>query len=150
MYLKEHIQPGTISMSNPTPPEALRRIEECRNLKSTELDLSSCGLTEIPSELADLVWLEKVNISRNQISEIENLDSLSSLKILTAIRQPKGLHRHQRNPTQQRRGYSRRHQYRRPETHQARQINLTSTGYDEPETPLSIYFLLPQGPGFQG
>ena len=70
-------------MSSTTPPEALHRIEECRANRSPELDLSDYELTKVPVELADLVWLEKLNLSKNQISEIRNLDALTALTELS-------------------------------------------------------------------
>ena len=69
-------------MSSSTPPEALRRIEECRKTGNPKLDLSSCGLTEIPIEITDLIGLEILDLSSNQISEIKNLDSLTALTVL--------------------------------------------------------------------
>lgn len=62
-----------------TPPEALRRIEACKKTKNKELDLSGCELTDIPHEIADLVWLEKLSISGNQISAIAGLENLVKL-----------------------------------------------------------------------
>ena len=48
----------------PTPLEiALERIEECRRTRSTALDLSNLGLEEIPEQVFELTWLEKLNVS---------------------------------------------------------------------------------------
>lgn len=59
--------------------QALERIAECRATRSTELDLSGLGLLEIPAEVADLVWLERLELSNNQISRIEGLERISGL-----------------------------------------------------------------------
>ena len=51
---------------NPTPLEiALERIEECRRTRSTELDLSGLGLDEIPEQVFELTWLEKLDVSED-------------------------------------------------------------------------------------
>lgn len=42
---------------------ALRLIEECKKTKSKKLDLGKCGLTEVPVEVGELVWLEELNFS---------------------------------------------------------------------------------------
>ena len=42
---------------------ALERIEECRRTRSTALDLSNLGLEEIPEQVFELTWLEKLNVS---------------------------------------------------------------------------------------
>ncbi|QQZ28335.1 TIR domain-containing protein [Thiothrix subterranea] len=48
----------------PTPLEiALERIEECRRTRSTALDLSGLGLDEIPEQVFELTWLEKLKVS---------------------------------------------------------------------------------------
>ncbi len=82
-------------MSSTTSPEALRRIEECRTTRKPKLDLSECDLAEVPSELVDLVWMKNLNLSKNQISEIKNLDALTALTELdlsyNEISQTKGL-----------------------------------------------------------
>ena len=37
---------------------ALRLIEENKKTRAPFLDLGNCGLTEVPEELGELVWLE--------------------------------------------------------------------------------------------
>ncbi|MEA5532798.1 leucine-rich repeat domain-containing protein [Crocosphaera sp. XPORK-15E] len=69
------------------PEEIKRRIDEVKAKRLTKLDLSNEWdtpdeetLTEIPSEVFELEWLEKLDLSNNQINEIsETLTSLSDL-----------------------------------------------------------------------
>ena len=42
---------------------ALRLIEENKKTKATFLDLGNCGLTEVPEEIGELVWLESIAFS---------------------------------------------------------------------------------------
>lgn len=42
---------------------ALKLIEENRNTKAPTLDLSNCGMTEIPAQLTELLWLEELFIA---------------------------------------------------------------------------------------
>jgi hypothetical protein len=37
---------------------ALRLIKENKKTRSTTLDLGNCGLTKVPEEIGELVWLE--------------------------------------------------------------------------------------------
>ncbi|MEO0584887.1 MAG: leucine-rich repeat domain-containing protein, partial [Bacteroidota bacterium] len=71
--------------------ERIREVERTRN---TILNLGNCGLTEIPLEVCNMIWLEELILSddwindqqvklSNQISEIPlNINQLSSLKKL--------------------------------------------------------------------
>ena len=53
-----------LTLMTPPPLEiALERIDECRRTRSTELDLSKLGLTEIPPQVFELTWLEKLDVS---------------------------------------------------------------------------------------
>jgi len=45
---------------------ALRLIEENIKNHATFLDLGNCGLTEVPKEIAQLVWLEQLSFSRTR------------------------------------------------------------------------------------
>ena len=38
---------------------ALKLIEEAKEKRLTRLDLGNCGLTELPDEVFELVWLEE-------------------------------------------------------------------------------------------
>lgn len=42
---------------------ALQCIAENKKTKATFLDLSNCGLTEIPIDIGELVWLESVSFA---------------------------------------------------------------------------------------
>ena len=66
---------------------ALERIAECKRTKDTSLDLSGLGLTEIPEEVFELVWLEELSffcgygqkgleIISPEISKLVNLKKL--------------------------------------------------------------------------
>lgn len=63
--------------------EAQERIAVCKQNKAKRLDLISLNLTAIPAELNDLVWLEKLELSYNQISEIKGLEKLTNLTKLS-------------------------------------------------------------------
>ncbi len=69
-------------MNSTTPQEALDRIAECRRTKSKTLDLSKLGLTNIPVEISELVWLERLYLENNQLTKIEGLEKLSNLSTL--------------------------------------------------------------------
>jgi internalin A len=66
----------------PTPRRALERIAQCKRERSEMLDLIGMDLSEIPPELAELIWLEYLNLSNNQIRRIENLEHLIHLSEL--------------------------------------------------------------------
>lgn len=65
-----------------TNREALDRIAECKKNKRERLDLSNLALAKIPEEIAELEWLNELDLSANLISKIEGLQSLTSLMIL--------------------------------------------------------------------
>jgi hypothetical protein len=72
------------------PEEVRRRIEECKEQRLTALDLSHSwntpddkNLTAIPDEVLDFVWLEKLDLSYNQLSEIP--DSITRLQNLLEL-----------------------------------------------------------------
>ena len=62
--------------------EVQQRIDECRKNKSEGLDLSECGLSTIPFEISNFTWLKNLDLSSNQISRIEGLESLVNLSKL--------------------------------------------------------------------
>ena len=71
-----------------TPLEiAQQRIDECRETRSAELDLSQLGLDVIPDEVFGLTWLEKLDISGvgDNIGKISDLSPLSGLTALTSL-----------------------------------------------------------------
>ncbi len=63
---------------------ALDRIAENKKTKSKILDLGNCGLTEIPKELFDCVWLEELNLGelnepeKREAGELNKLNNISS------------------------------------------------------------------------
>ncbi|MBP9196968.1 MAG: TIR domain-containing protein [Saprospiraceae bacterium] len=63
--------------------EALKRIEEEKKKRTGRLNLSNCGLKEIPKEIANMTWLTTLNLYANYISKIEGLDNLIGLKSLS-------------------------------------------------------------------
>src|SRR5208283_1184687 len=42
--------------------DALQLIAENKRTRDTFLDLGNCGLTEVPAEVGDLVWLESLSL----------------------------------------------------------------------------------------
>jgi hypothetical protein len=44
---------------------AKKLIAESKRTLATFLDLGNCGMTEIPEEIGDLVWLESLLLSQN-------------------------------------------------------------------------------------
>jgi hypothetical protein len=71
------------------PEEVRRRIEECKEQRLTALDLNNFGapdkekLTAIPAEVFDFVWLEALDLSSNQLSELP--DSITRLQNLSQL-----------------------------------------------------------------
>ena len=57
-------------------------LAETKKSHSTYLDLSKLDLNQIPFDLLEMDWLEELNLSRNQISRISNLDKLNKLNRL--------------------------------------------------------------------
>lgn len=68
--------------NNEANSKVLERIEACIAEKATTLDLSSLGLEEIPKEVGKCVWLQELNLSNNQITEIKGLEQLIELEEL--------------------------------------------------------------------
>ena len=46
---------------------ALKLIREAKEKRSTRLDLGNCGLTELPEELFECVWLEELIIENHRV-----------------------------------------------------------------------------------
>ena len=61
---------------------ALQRIREAKEKQLTTLDLSDCGLTEIPEEVGEMVWLERLSLDKNRISDVKPLEGLINLQYL--------------------------------------------------------------------
>jgi signal recognition particle receptor subunit beta len=62
--------------------QALKRIAEAKQKRLTRLDLGNYGLTEWPPELFELDWLEELNLSFNQLSDVSALAALTGLTSL--------------------------------------------------------------------
>lgn len=57
---------------------ALKRIAKNKKTKARSLDLSDCGLTTLPSELGDCIWLEEL-ILGNELPVLKTLRYVSAL-----------------------------------------------------------------------
>jgi GTPase SAR1 family protein len=72
-----------------TPEDiAQQRIDECRRTRSTSLDLSKLGLTEIPTEVFELTWLEKLDVSEDwerKEAKGKITETPAAIKQLTAL-----------------------------------------------------------------
>lgn len=62
--------------------EAIEIIKKCREEMNPLLDLSGCNLFNIPRDLLKMPWLTKLDLKKNAIRKIENLDNLSKLEQL--------------------------------------------------------------------
>ncbi len=72
--------------------EALRRIEEARNTRSTVLDLSGLGLRSLPPELFELTYLTRLYLGNNALTDLPaELAELSSLTTLNLSGIPFGM-----------------------------------------------------------
>lgn len=63
--------------------EVQEKIAICKAKRLLYLDLSHHGLTEIPPEVGTLVWLERLTLSHNHISDISQLSSLKKIHKLS-------------------------------------------------------------------
>ncbi len=63
---------------------ALRRIAENKRTRDPLLDLSNCRLSEIPTEVEDLIWLESISFSHTQVSDLTPLVRVPGLQMLDA------------------------------------------------------------------
>ena len=61
---------------------ALQRIREAKAKHLTELDLSTCGLSQLPNELFELIWLKTLFLDGNQIRDVSPLAQLNNLSVL--------------------------------------------------------------------
>src|SRR5271157_3910111 len=63
--------------------DALQLIAENKRTRATFLDLGKCGLSEVPAEVGELVWLEFVQLNGNpQVTDLAPLAGLSALQSL--------------------------------------------------------------------
>jgi internalin A len=76
-------KPSARATASDPMAEAERRIAEARQKNATELDLSSLGLTEMPSSLFKLKQLQELNLRNNQLREVPaELGKLKQLDVL--------------------------------------------------------------------
>ncbi len=61
---------------------AIERIAENKQTQDKFLDLGNCGLTELPEELFDCVWLENLNLKENKITKLNGIEKLENLEVL--------------------------------------------------------------------
>ena len=66
----------------PTKPTALQRIAAAKQQQLTELDLCDCQLRKIPAELLELIWLQQLDLSLNNIQDLTPLTKLTQLTAL--------------------------------------------------------------------
>ena len=66
-----------------TTDEIRPTIQQVKQHRLTELDLSSNSLSAIPTEVFDLTWLEKLNLSENKLTSLpESISRLTKLSVL--------------------------------------------------------------------
>ncbi len=53
-----------------TPDNVLKKIEEAKRNKSTELNLGDCGLTQFPQEILELTNLTELDLINNQLTTV--------------------------------------------------------------------------------
>ncbi|MGB5507209.1 MAG: leucine-rich repeat domain-containing protein, partial [Sulfurovum sp.] len=61
----------------------MEKIAICKAERMPYLDLSHLGLSEIPPEVGSLVWLERLSLSGNHISDLSALTSLTKIHKLS-------------------------------------------------------------------
>jgi len=57
---------------------ALRLIEENKKTRAPFLDLGNCGLTEVPEEIGELVWLEELSFSSEYFKDGSLIEKLNT------------------------------------------------------------------------
>jgi|GEM_PF-4109869 len=62
--------------------EAIDIIKKCEREKESFLDLSGCNLYNIPRDLLKMPWITKLDLKKNAIRKIENLENLTELEYL--------------------------------------------------------------------
>jgi len=67
----------------PEPEKAKELIAENKRTKATSLDLNDCGLTTLPAEVGEMVWLRKLHLSNNhELVDVTPLVGLPDLQEL--------------------------------------------------------------------
>ena len=77
-----HEQAKGLAPDDAVPEKAERRIADNKRTRYKSLDLSGCGLTKVPAELGEMVWLESLDLRRN-----EGLTDFAALAALSALQQ---------------------------------------------------------------
>ncbi len=71
---------------NKPESEALRRIAENKQTKNKLLTLSNCqDLTSLPEEISDFLWLQQLDISHSDITDLTPLSTLLNLQWLRVL-----------------------------------------------------------------
>ena len=71
-------EPEPNAIGQPMPERAKHRIAENRRTRNKSLDLSNCGLTEVPTEVSELVLLETLILTSNErLTDLAPLAGLS-------------------------------------------------------------------------
>jgi Leucine-rich repeat (LRR) protein len=66
-----------------TTDEIRQKIQQVKKQRLTQLDLSSNSLTEIPTEVFELEWLETLNLGNNRLTSVpESITRLTNLSQL--------------------------------------------------------------------
>jgi Leucine-rich repeat (LRR) protein len=60
------------------------KIRHAKRGNERSLDLSNCGLSELPTDLLQLTMLEVLNISNNKLSHLRRIESLPNLRVVDA------------------------------------------------------------------
>ncbi len=76
-------KPTPQAATDAVPVTAKERIAENKRTHDKTLNLTNCGLETVPAEVAELVWLESLNLGVNkQLSDLAPLASLAQLQSL--------------------------------------------------------------------
>ena len=62
--------------------EALERVREAHTAKSSSLDLSDMALVTLPEGIRNLIHLEQLDLSDNNLIEMRGIDRLVQLRFL--------------------------------------------------------------------
>jgi internalin A len=60
------------------------KIRHAKRGNEKALDLSGCGLSELPTDLLQLTMLEVLNVSNNKLSNLRRIESLPNLRVVDA------------------------------------------------------------------
>lgn len=60
------------------------KIRHAKRGNEKQLDLSGCGLSDIPVELTQLTMLESVNLENNKLTNLRRIEQLPNLREIKA------------------------------------------------------------------